>query len=272
MDCILKCPIRLTSSQRTAVLWNFSRYESSQTSSFIGQPHKSVDMIMRTKTRNKGKGYVEIIKGVAESPFNRRGAAFVGKGYIEIGRKTRKMERDCNTKTLIDMREDIEKLAKKLYRLRANEKEQLKNSPELEIDQQESTHQELELSSYVDGPVEHLSFTVRTPDRRLLLKKFTGITVSRNILEMLRDRKVRVNEIVIYDFAIVCKSMDTVDVWKGILEDNPAFARVDRFQILHMLRSSCCQHFTIHAIVLRDFLVENWIPWETPKFGRYEVN
>lgn len=63
--------------------------------------------------------------------------------------------------------------------------------------------------------------------------------------------------------------MDTLDIWKGELEENPAFARIDRFQILHILHSSCYQYFTIHAISLRDFLVENWFPWKIPTIASY---
>lgn len=57
-----------------------------------------------------------------------------------------------------------------------------------------------------------------------------------------------------------CKPMDILDVWKGELEENPAFAVVDRFQIIHIVPSSCYQYFTVHAIALKGFLVENWFP------------
>ncbi|KAM3721354.1 50S ribosomal protein [Dirofilaria immitis] len=218
---------------------------------------------MRTRTTIKGKPYVEIISGMTENPEK--------KGYIEIWKKVERREQKYIKKTLSDMREDIDKLAKTLYRLRVNEKEHQKKPLQVDVNQQEFAKEELKLSTYVNGSVERLSFIVRTPDRRVLLKKFTGITVSRTILEMLRNQQVRVNEIVTYDFAIVCKPMDTLDIWKGELEENPAFVRIDRFQILHILRSSCHQHFTVHVIAMRDFVVENWFPWEIPKVVHHQL-
>lgn len=64
--------------------------------------------------------------------------------------------------------------------------------------------------------------------------------------------------------------MDTLDIWKEESEENPAFARIDRFHILHILHSSCYQYFTVHAIALRDILVENWFPWEIPKVANHQ--
>lgn len=66
--------------------------------------------------------------------------------------------------------------------------------------------------------------------------------------------------------------MDTLDIWKGELEDNPAFARIDRLQILHILHSSCYQYFTVHAIALRDFVVENWFPWKIPEANHHRIS
>ncbi|VDP17752.1 unnamed protein product [Onchocerca flexuosa] len=264
MDCILKTSFHFTSIRRITILWNFLPYKSSHSLSSNSSElrYKSVND-MRTKTTNKRRSHVEILDGMAEYAVSNEDAKLSEKGYVEIWRKAKRNEQKCTTKTLSDMREDIDKLAKTLYRLRANEKERREKPPQVVIKQQESeVEEELKLSTYVDGSVERLSFTVRTPDRRVLLKKFTGITVSRAILEMLRNRKVRINEIVTYDFAIVCKPMDTLDIWKEELEENPAFARIDRFQILHILPSSCHQYFTVHAIALRDFVIENWFPWE----------
>ncbi|EFO28353.1 hypothetical protein LOAG_00130 [Loa loa] len=264
IDRMLKISLRFTLIRRVATL-SFYKSSHSLSSTSNGRSHKLVNINIRAEATNKGKPYVKIISGTAGNPTNNEDANFSKKGYIEIWRKPRRREQTHTTKTLWDMREDIDKLAKTLHRLKTNEKGQPQKSPEVAVSKQKYEEEELRLSTYVDSSVERLSFVVRTPDRRVLIKKFTGITISRTILEMLRDRKVRINEVVTYDFAIVCKPMDTLDIWKGEFEENPAFARVDRFQILHILCSSCYQHFTVHAIALRDILIENWFPWEIPK-------
>ncbi|VDM09379.1 unnamed protein product [Wuchereria bancrofti] len=267
MDCMLKASLYFTSVGRIAVLWNFPLYKNSHIlrSTLNGRSHKLVSINMRTKSINKGKSYVEIINRREENSVNIEDAKFSKKGYVEVWRKPRSRKRMHTTKTLSDMQEDIDKLAKTLYKLRTNEKGQPQKP--LQVPEKKFEERELRLSIYADDSVELLSFTVRTPDRRVLIKKFTGITVSRTILEMLRDRKVRINEVVTYDFAIVCKPMDTLDIWKEELEENPAFARIDRLQILHILPSSCYQHFTVQAVALRDILVENWFPWRISKIA-----
>lgn len=173
---MLRVSLRSISVRQITVLWNFSFFNShTLNSSSIGCSHN-----MRTKTTNKGRSYVEIISGAAENPINNENAKFSEKGFVEIWRKPRRRERMCTTKTLSDMREDIDKLAKTLYRLRTNEKEQRKKSPQVAVSEENFVEEEeLRLSSYVNGPVERLTFTVRTPDRRILIKQFTGITVSK---------------------------------------------------------------------------------------------
>lgn len=131
---------------------------------------------MRTKTTNK-RSYIEIISKAAENSVKNNDTEFSGKGYVEIWKKT-KAKQTYTAKSLSDMRDDINKLAQTLYKSRVNEKHQEKNSSRVTVSEPKF-EEDLRLSTYVDGCVEHLSFTVRTPDRRILIKKFTGITASR---------------------------------------------------------------------------------------------
>lgn len=176
---MLIVPLRSMSFRRTATLWNFSFYKNSHRlySSSNRRYHKLLNISIRTKTTNK-RSYIEIIGGAAKSPASNDDANFSEKGYVEIWRKARRREQAYTTKTLLDMREDIDKLAQTLYKLRTNEKSQ-REKPSQVVVTEPKFEEELRLSTSIDGPVERLLFTVRTPDRRVLIKKFTGITVSR---------------------------------------------------------------------------------------------
>ncbi|VDN00830.1 unnamed protein product [Thelazia callipaeda] len=251
----------LAAARRISLFWNLSNHKSGYCSYLSGESNNSVKMNSHQKARsNHLRRSAEIVVGACRDSVDEN-IVRPKKGYIEIRKNPRNIE---TRKTLSEMQEKVEQLAKIVHKLRVNEKEK-EEDVKLDAKKVEDFDEEIRLSADVNCPVERMSFTVRTPDRRLLLKVFIGNTNSRTILEMLRGRKVRINEVVIYDFAIVCKPMDTFDIWKGELEENPAFARVDRFQILRMILSPCCQYYTIHAIALRDFLVENWFPWEISK-------
>lgn len=174
---MLKTSLYFMPVRRISALWSYSPRGSRYTPSSSSK-NPSQKMVVRAKTTDEGRS-CEIISRTADNPSN-EDRNFLQRGYIELWKKPRKREQTSSTKTLSAMQENIDKWAKTLHVLRKNEKLQSRKTPLVDVSEQKfDEKRELRLSTYVDGSVERLSFTVRTPDRRILIKKFTGISSSR---------------------------------------------------------------------------------------------
>lgn len=172
MKCILRCALCRILGLRVAISRSVSG-GNGKIPGLFGRADKPMVKNSSRVWRNSGQGSVESRPGSLGSRENMGESP--SKGYIEISRKRWKRKPEKQPKTLSDMREDIEKLAEELHKMRSNEKSQQSER----VPKKDAAEEELRLAPYVEEVAERLSFDVRTPDRRLLLKQLTGIAASR---------------------------------------------------------------------------------------------